>query len=106
MSQLKAKGYETVTFSGSLTAWQKNDGYKYVRAYDGTGSSATKISEWQVDHRDGKTKRVYQLNDDGSWTFNLDALTSETLCFRYTASGNFNDTWYNSNFAIWVSNIS
>ena len=106
LSQLKAKGYKTVTFTGSLTAWQKDDGYKYVQVYDGTGSNATKISEWWVDHRDGKTKRVYQLNNDGSWTFNLDALTSETLCFRYTASGTFNDTWYNSNFSIWVSNIS
>lgn len=106
LSQLKAKGYKTVTFTGSLTAWQKDDGYKYVQVYDGTGSNATKISEWWVDHRDGKTKRVYQLNNDGSWTFNLDALTSETLCFRYTASGTFNDTWYNSNFSIWVSNIN
>ena len=106
LAQLKAKGYKTVTFTGSLTVWQKDDGYKYVRVYDGSSQSAAEISEWWVDHRDGKTKRVYQLNDDGSWTFNLDALTSETLCFRYTASGTFSDTWYNSNLSLWVTAIS
>lgn len=101
LSQLKAMGYHSITFTGELTAWQKDDGYKYMQIYDGTGSSAARIAEWWVDHRDGKTKRVYQLNNDGTWTINLDPLTSEILCFRYTASGSFSDTWYNSDF--WLS---
>ena len=105
LAQLKAQGYKTITFTGGLTAWQKDDGYKYMQVYDGTGNDATRIGEWWVDHRDGKTKRVYKLNDDGSWTFNLEALTSETLCFRYTASGTFSDTWYNSDFWLAVQSL-
>ena len=106
LAQLKSKGYKSITFTGSITAWQENDGYKYVQVYDGTSSSAKMLSEWWVDHRDGKTKRVYQLNNDGSWTFNLDALTNDILCFRYTASGAFSDTWYNNDCWITVKSLS
>ena len=106
LSQLIEQGYKTITFTGNLTAWQKDDGYKYMQVYDGTGSNATRIGEWWIDHRDGKTKRVYQLNNDGTWTFDLEALNSETLCFRYTASGTFSDTWYNSDFWLAIQSLN
>lgn len=44
--------------------------------------------------------------NDGSLTINLDALTNDTLCFRYTASGNFADTWYNSDCMIIVESLN
>ena len=106
LSELKAQGYKNITFNGELTVWQKNDGYKYMQIYDGTGSNAKRIHEWWIDHRDGKTKKVWQLNNDGSLTINLDALTNDTLCFRYTASGNFADTWYNSDCMITVKSLN
>lgn len=106
LSELKAQGYKSITFNGELTVWQKNDGYKYMQIYDGTGSNAKRIHEWWIDHRDGKTKKVWQLNNDGSLTINLDALTNDTLCFRYTASGNFADTWYNSDCMITVKSLN
>lgn len=106
LSELKAQGYKSITFNGELTVWQKDDGYKYMQIYDGTGSNAKRIHEWWIDHRDGKTKKVWQLNNDGSLTINLDALTNDTLCFRYTASGAFSDTWYNSNCMITVKSLN
>lgn len=106
LSELKAQGYKSITFNGELTVWQKNDGYKYMQIYDGTGSDAKRIHEWWIDHRDGKTKKVWQLNNDGSLTINLDALTNDTLCFRYTASGTFSDTWYNSDCMIIVESLN
>ena len=36
---------------------------------------------------------------------NLDALTNDILCFRYTASGTFSDTWYNSDCWIAVKSL-
>mgnify|MGYP001853468713 FL=1 len=77
-----------------------------MQIYDGTGSDAKRIHEWWIDHRDGKTKKVWQLNNDGSLTINLDALTNDTLCFRYTASGTFSDTWYNSDCMIIVESLN
>ena len=106
LSELKAQGYKSITFNGELTVWQKDDGYKYMQIYDGTGSDAKRIHEWWIDHRDGKTKKVWQLNNDGSLTINLDALTNDTLCFRYTASGTFSDTWYNSDCMITVKSLN
>ncbi len=96
-------GYTKLHVELTFTAWEKDDGVQYAFIYDGTSSNATLLSEFWFSHGGDKkntTPKEYTFTADITLHKDL-----EILCFRYGASGKFDDDWYNKNLKVTVTPV-
>lgn len=103
ISRLLSVGYTKLHVELTFTAWEKDDGVQYAFIYDDTSSNATLLSEFWFSHGGDKkntTPKEYTFTADITLHKDL-----EILCFRYGASGKFDDDWYNKNLKVTVTPV-
>jgi len=101
-SKLYALGYRTIYMTVELNIWEVNDGYQYVFIYDGTGNNANLLGSIELEHG-GTTKNTSSKRYAINFYVPITEDSTDIICVRYGAAGNYEDDWKNSELSLFVN---